>query len=51
MKRLLTTSLLVAGVYGLTLLAGTLAASAETPGAVANADPSCRVVLGDRGAY
>jgi hypothetical protein len=38
MKRLLTTSLLAAGAYGLTLLAGTPAASAETPGAVANTD-------------
>jgi hypothetical protein len=40
MKRLLTTSLLVAGAYGLSLLASTPAASAETPSAVANANSS-----------
>jgi hypothetical protein len=39
MKRLLATSLLAAGTYGLTLLAGSPAASAETPGAVENAGP------------
>jgi len=38
MKRLITTALLVAGAYGLTLMAGTAAVSAETPGAAANAD-------------
>jgi hypothetical protein len=39
MKRLLTTSLLVAGAYGLSLLTSTPAGSAETPSAVANANP------------
>jgi hypothetical protein len=39
MKRLLATSLLAAGTYGLTLLAGTPAASADTPGGLANTDP------------
>jgi hypothetical protein len=39
MKRLLATSLLVAGAYGLTLLAGIPAASADTPGGMTNADP------------
>ncbi|MBV9359325.1 MAG: hypothetical protein JO023_27760 [Chloroflexi bacterium] len=38
MKRLLTTSLLAASTYGLTLLASTPAASADTPGGGANAD-------------
>jgi len=39
MKLLLATSLLAAGAAGLTLLAGTPAASADTPGGVANPDP------------
>jgi hypothetical protein len=39
MKRLLTTSLFATATYGLTLLAGTPASSADTPGGVANAEP------------
>ena len=40
MKRLLATSLFAAGAYSLTLLAGTPAASADTPAGVAITLPS-----------
>jgi len=38
MKRLLSTSLLATAAYGLTLLAGASAASADAPTGLANAD-------------